>query len=151
MESRNEPSRPISVKSRLMWDLIDTACCISADTGSGTALFDPSLILNSLPNHSEDVTFDVGIAHSPEVHIDTTDGGQSGPFASIAGSSATLRASFPEHSVSMQSVLFEPQINNPSSAWLWDSDASNIEIHGFPLDDELEHSNDTFWWDLGNL
>lgn len=102
--------------------------------------------------HEIDVTFEVGCNHSPEVRINTKDGGQTSPMILQPMPPVFLNygmAAPGGPQISSNAVSSE----NDNHQWLWDSQAlddtnpSNYDVHIEGLR-TVENSD---WWNLGNL
>ncbi|KAJ0423520.1 hypothetical protein BJY00DRAFT_321655 [Aspergillus carlsbadensis] len=163
------PSK-IHLNIPLMWDILqfnvsNQASGPGGGTGNGTEnLLHPSLTPPQPtpgPNEATSSTFDVLVTASPEVSVNTTDGGQAVPMPLYRSPTAATAESL--RTTSLRDPLVAPvdslMLNTP---WLWaDStqfvgNLEEVEYHAngnsgapaLPVVGEIEGSA---WWNLGNL
>ncbi|KAJ9199138.1 transcriptional regulator family: Fungal Specific TF [Paecilomyces variotii] len=158
--------RTVSIKTALMWDILDYTCPHRGSHRPGRGLFDPSLVQDQNNESDDEQTVETQIFHRPTAEADTSNGGQElPPYSDRAMSRNRARAnhtsSNPENTeerLSRQpSVAQHPSQLHQSDIASWQGPAflGNVSIMDithdpfFPLQD---HSSSYLgFWDSGNL
>lgn len=144
------PPSNISLNARMMWDVLRLACSNPTEPGNGNGLLHQSLKPTLPIDDLNDVMIAVGIVHSPEVNVDTSDGGQSAPMASFSTSSTFNDQPVATTPNGMQTLLSEPlNSNDPSIFWLWGGIPSTLDIQNYDFPAGALGGLDR--WDMGNL
>ncbi|KAF2104033.1 hypothetical protein NA57DRAFT_30874 [Rhizodiscina lignyota] len=146
------PSK-IHLSIPLMWDILQFNCKSEPRDMPTGGLLHPSLVPPvTRKDKEENHTLEIIVATSPEVTVNTADGGQAVPTSSYR----TTVASAPDASgtIPLPDVLVAPtdslMLNTP---WLW-ADPSQFDMGGMSYQDSEATVGDiggSTWWDFGNL
>jgi hypothetical protein len=137
-----------------MWEVLELACSNSTAIAADKGLLHWTLAPIESPPNLNELVFEVGCADSPDVNVDTSDGGQSAPPMVI---SMTPVASLSYPGMATPAVFQTLPTdalatNNASGSLLWDGNSFNTSIHSYDLQTgalgDMENSS---WWDFGNL
>lgn len=136
-----------------MWEVLELACSNATATTTGNSLLHWSLAPVQSAKSLDEVVFEVGCALSPDVNVDTSDGGQSAPICTTsAPASASL--SYPGMATpsGVQTLSSDVLADTSSTSWLWDGRPSSMSIHSYDVQTgALGSTEGTTWWDFGNL
>ncbi|KAI9367762.1 hypothetical protein BJX61DRAFT_526975 [Aspergillus egyptiacus] len=144
------PSK-IHLNIPLMWDILQFNV---TDQTDNEGLLHPSLIPTSITSGANEVSnLDIIVTTSPEVSVNTTDGGQAVPMPLYRSPTTATTESL--RNTSLRDALVAPvdslMLNTP---WLWADSAQftnmdDVEYHSSAsMVGEIEGSA---WWNLGNL
>ncbi|KAJ5092975.1 hypothetical protein N7456_008836 [Penicillium angulare] len=149
-----EPSK-IHLSIPLMWDVLQINCSSSLEEAPYAGLLHPSLA----PVHFTDdkdtssSTLEVIVAMSPEITVNTADGGAAAhmppSIPRVASAPATPNTAFGDKLVAPADSLMA---NTP---WLWTDPSQFVDMEtlGYPESESTLGNIDGFstWWDFGNL
>lgn len=141
----------------LMWDILQFNCTDrSSQEMSNSSILHPSLIpARSSESAEENSILEIIVTTSPEVNVNTADGGQAVPlplYKTTASASSTSDRS--DNNASRDRLIAPIDSLMFNTPWLWaDSaqfgDVGDIGYHSSaPSMGDIEGSA---WWDLGNL
>jgi hypothetical protein len=145
------PSK-LNLSVPLMWDILQFNCMTMTPTTNSVDLLDSSLTPTMAQDDlSECSLLEIVVASSPEITVDTTDGGQRAPLASSASSTK------PDAMVWSDTNQLEPTDNLTfnTTPWLY-ADLSQFASLGDLglLEAQQSGMNDTRaqpWWEGGNF
>ncbi|KAI1174708.1 hypothetical protein F4777DRAFT_589063 [Nemania sp. FL0916] len=140
----------------LMWDILQFNCMADCKDIPAVDLLHPSLAPSiSKEDPGENSTLEIDVATSPEINIDTADGGQDAPSLSRRAHVKTDQAEASRQSVWSEAVL-EPSDNLTfnTTPWLY-ADPSQFASLGDLgwLDSQSvmnDNGKDTPWWEGGS-
>ena len=150
-----EPSK-IHLSIPLMWDVLQINCSPSIEEEPTAGLLHPSITPLTLPeyNDSGSSTLEVIVAMSPEITVNTADGGSAAhmppnTIPRVASAPTSPGTAFGDKLVAPADSLMA---NTP---WLWadPSQFVDMETLGYPESESTLGNIDGFstWWDFGNL
>ncbi|EPS29317.1 hypothetical protein PDE_04266 [Penicillium oxalicum 114-2] len=151
-----EPSK-ILLSIPLMWDLLQVNCTPRSPETTSAGLLHPSLNPAGAQDEMEDIssTLEIIVAMSPEITVNTTDGGSA---AHLPPKLPQRKRSAPDPPTTrdMTDTLVAPadslMTNTP---WLWTEPPQFIDMDtlGYPESESTMATIDGFstWWDYGNL
>ncbi|KAJ5151318.1 uncharacterized protein N7482_010570 [Penicillium canariense] len=158
-----EPSK-IHLSIPLMWELLQINCTPTSPETSAAGLLHPSLNPAVFPEDIDNPssTLEIIVAMSPEITVNTADGGSAAhvppslPRISTATATATTTAPASPASTAPGDKLVAPadslMANTP---WLWADPSQFIDMDnlGYPESESTLGNIDGFstWWDFGNL
>ena len=148
MNLQNWSPAKIYLNSRYMWDLIHTACSNTMDDSSVIGVLHPNLAPKLRDTIKEELVFEIICSGTPDIDVNTSDGGQTAPMMSIS----MAPPGDPEMVTSKDIPLLPQEVPRPNISWLWTDYSNSIELGDRPSDDlpstGIENSA---WWDFGNL
>lgn len=149
------PSR-IHLSVPLMWDILQFNCRADPRKLAHTGLLDASLALSvTHEDVDESITLDIIVATSPDITVDTADGGQDAPTLSYKGtvnssSNSTRGPIFNEASAEQADCL-----TFNTTPWLYADTSQFDNMVGLVYQDarsDTSNSNRTAaWWEGGNM
>ncbi|KAF9889814.1 hypothetical protein FE257_006904 [Aspergillus nanangensis] len=141
----------------LMWDILQLNCTPQAQRMSTGALLHPSLIHSTVPEDSTESnasTLEIIVATSPEITVNTADGGTA---AHMPPNRPKISSSPP----SPGNIVLGDKVVAPADSlmfntpWLWTdpSQFTDMESLDYPDSEAAMGNIDGFstWWDFGNL
>ncbi|KAJ5758994.1 hypothetical protein N7520_006150 [Penicillium odoratum] len=150
-----EPSK-IHLSIPLMWDVLQINCLPTFDETPTAGLLHSSLMPVIFPEDKENsaTTIEVIVAMSPDITVNTADGGSA---AHMPPKMPRIAASAPNSPTApLNDKLVAPADSLMANApWLW-ADSSqfvDMETLGYPESESTLGNIDGFstWWDFGNL
>lgn len=150
-----EPSK-IHLSIPLMWDVLQIKCFPTFDETPTAGLLHPSLmpILPEEDKENPSSTLEVIVAMSPDITVNTTDGGSAAHIPPKMPRIATSAPTSPTAPLADKLVAPADSLmaNTP---WLWadPSQFVDMETLGYPESESTLGNIDGFstWWDFGNL
>ncbi|KAJ5928213.1 hypothetical protein N7466_007169 [Penicillium verhagenii] len=150
-----EPSK-IHLSIPLMWDVLQISCLPTSDENPSAGLLHPSLmpVIFEQDKENSASTVEVIVAMSPDITVNTTDGGSA---AHVPPKMPRIAVSAPNSpTAALGDKLVAPadslMANTP---WLWadPSQFVDMETLGYPESESTFGNIDGFstWWDFGNL
>lgn len=129
------PSK-IHLSVPLMWDILQFNCNVDAREGRTDGLLHPSLAPTVAPDEVEETsTLEIIVATSPEVTVNTADGGQTAPVSSYKTPFRSAPEEPPQNSGSSDiwvAPIDNLMINTP---WLWADPSQFVDIGDIPYND----------------
>ncbi|KAE8148739.1 hypothetical protein BDV25DRAFT_157694 [Aspergillus avenaceus] len=149
------PSR-IHLSIPLMWDILQVNCTPESPETSTGGLLHPSLVpvISREEAGESSCTLEVIVAMSPEVTVNTADGGQAAHMQPQPRVSKINSAPSTPGSLALAEKLVAPadslMMNTP---WLWTGQFPDVESVDFQDTESSMGNVDGFssWWDFGNL
>ena len=149
------PSR-MYLSVSLMWDVLRANCTPNGQDNSTTGLLHRSLIPTVTREDSvqSSSTLEIVVASSPEVTVNTADGGQTAHMPPKVRSGTTPAAPFSPGGIDLEDTLVVPNddlmLNTP---WLWSDPTNWTETDNSMNRQRVDNNMDGVytWWDLGNL
>ncbi|KAJ5671487.1 hypothetical protein N7507_000614 [Penicillium longicatenatum] len=150
-----EPSK-IHLSIPLMWDVLQIKCLPTFDETPTAGLLHPSLMPMVFEEDKENSssTLEVIVAMSPDITVNTTDGGSAAHIPPKMPRIATSAPTSPTAPLGDKLVAPADSLmaNTP---WLWadPSQFVDMETLGYPESESTLGNIDGFstWWDFGNL
>lgn len=127
------PSK-IHLSVPLMWDILQFNCSFEAQPRTD-GLLHPSLAPTVAPDEVEETsTLEIIVATSPEVTVNTADGGQTAPVSTFK---APIPSSAPEEPQNAASDIWVAPIDNLmiNTPWLWADPSQFVDIGDIPYND----------------
>lgn len=154
----SSPPGQVSLNARLMWEVLELACSncndIASSTGNGLLHWSLASTDSTESRSLEEIVFEVG-ATSPDITIDTADGGQSAPISMGSSGTPAPSRSYPgmAQPTGVQTLTFDELTNYPSTSWLGDGNTSmGASIHTYDLQTgALEAGENATWWNFGDF
>ncbi|KAJ5129049.1 hypothetical protein N7448_002762 [Penicillium atrosanguineum] len=152
-----EPSK-IHLSIPLMWDILQINCTPDSQDTSASGLLHSSLTPAVFPQETENLTstLEVIVAMSPEVNVNTADGGS----AAHMPPNLPRMSSFPVSPANSNPALGEKLMAPADSLmantpWLWTDPTQFVDMDsiGYAESESATGNGDGFstWWDFGNL
>ncbi|KAJ5915855.1 hypothetical protein N7454_010996 [Penicillium verhagenii] len=150
-----EPSK-IHLSIPLMWDVLQISCLPTSDETPSAGLLHPSLmpVIFEQDKENSASTVEVIVAMSPDITVNTTDGGSA---AHVPPKMPRIAVSAPTSpTAALGDKLVAPADSLMANApWLWadPSQFVDMETLGYPESESTFGNIDGFstWWDFGNL
>ncbi|KAJ5634307.1 hypothetical protein N7528_002149 [Penicillium herquei] len=148
-----EPSK-IHLSIPLMWDVLQINCSPSIEETPFSGLLHPTLTPITFPeDESSSSTLEVIVAMSPEITVNTADGGSAAHMPPniprVASAPTTPNLALGDKLVAPADSLMS---NTP---WLWTDPSQFVDMEtlGYPESESTLGNIDGFstWWDFGNL
>lgn len=150
------PSK-IHLSIPLMWDILQVNCTPESQETSSGCLLHPSLT-PTVPRDDKEAsssTLEIIVAMSPQVTVNTADGGQAAHMPPHLSAPISSGSASPG-SMTFRDVLVAPadslMLNTP---WLWSDPSQFVDIEslGYQESESAAGNIDGFstWWDYGNL
>lgn len=151
------PSR-IYLSVSLMWDILRANCMPESQEPSTTGLLHPSLTPTATRESSaqSSSTLEIIVAMSPEVTVNTADGGQAAHMPprvrNTTAAMTTPAPSSPDIDLRGERLVVPSDNLMLNTPWLWTDPSQFGDVDGVNRQ-ELENNMDGLftWWDLGNL
>lgn len=147
------PPNQIYLNTRLMWEVLELACSSPTAPTAGKGLLDWTLTSIEPPKKLDEIVFQVGCASSPDVNVDTSDGGQSAPMLVSMTSGSSM--SYPDMATPDCVQAFPTNASapdDPSDPWLWDIKDASTSIQFYDLQTgTLGDVGNSSWWEFGDL
>lgn len=153
-----EPSK-IHLSIPLMWDLLQINCTPDSQDASASGLIHSSLAPAVFPEEMENSTstLEIIVAMSPEVNVNTADGGSAAHMPPNLPHVSSMPVSPANSNSAMGDKLVAPadslMANTP---WLWTDPSQFVDMDSIGYaesESAMGNNGDGFstWWDFGNL
>jgi len=153
-----EPSK-IHLSIPLMWDLLQVNCTPDSQDTSASGLLHSSLTPAVFPEETENSasTLEIIVAMSPEVNINTADGGSAAHMPPTLPRLSSMPVSPTNSNPTIADTLVAPadslMANTP---WLWTDPTQFVDMDSIGYaesESAMGNTGDGFstWWDFGNL
>ncbi|KAK2608834.1 hypothetical protein QQS21_002547, partial [Conoideocrella luteorostrata] len=148
------PSR-IYLSVPLMWNILQFNCTADSRELANTGLLDASLALTvGHEDEDETTTLDIIVATSPEITVNTADGGQDAPTLSYKGTVNSSPSSSRGHGYNELSAEQVDSLTFNTTPWLY-ADPSQydnmVDLVYHDAQPSIDRSRNLSWWEGGNM
>ncbi|GAO15404.1 hypothetical protein UVI_02010660 [Ustilaginoidea virens] len=149
------PSR-IYLSVPLMWSILQLNCPSDADSGqlAKTGLLDSSLALTATHQEEDEMTtLDIIVATSPEITVNTADGGQDAPTLSFKGTVSSSPGSSRESAYNELSAEQADSLTFNTTPWLYADPCQFDGMTDLVYHDDRSRvgSSSMSWWEVANM
>lgn len=150
-----EPSK-IHLSIPLMWEVLQINNTPTAEEPPTAALLHPSLAPLTFPEDTENPssTLEIIVAMSPEITVNTADGGSAAHMPPHVPRISSMPAS-PSSTVGAEKLVAPADSLMANTPWLWTDPSQFVDMEtlGYPESESTMGNVDGFsaWWDIGNL
>ncbi|KAJ6151432.1 hypothetical protein N7470_007029 [Penicillium chermesinum] len=150
-----EPSK-IHLSIPLMWEVLQINNSPRAEEPATAALLHPTLSPMVFPEDTDNPssTLEIIVAMSPEITVNTADGGSAAHIPPHVPRVSSLPAS-PTSNAGADKLVAPADSLMANTPWLWTDPAQFVDMEplGYPESESTMGNVDGFsaWWDIGNL